>query len=207
MRSLYLLIFLICFTFNFSIAQHILTGAELKDSLRLAKGYMLEGKIVEKDTFLYIEMPPITIVPNRTFANSEERRKYDRLIRQVKHVYPYAVMVRTTFREIEAHLDSFPNGNDQKKYIKQKETELRARFEEELIRLTVTEGRILIKLVDRETGHSSYDALKQLKGSLNAFFWQSIALMFGSNLKSEYDAQGEDEMIEEIIIQIENGLL
>jgi hypothetical protein len=73
--------------------------------------------------------------------------------------------------------------------------------------MTITEGRILIKLVDRETGNTTYEVVKELKGNLSAFFWQSIAVVFGSNLKVHYDAKGEDKMIEDIIWKIENGQL
>jgi hypothetical protein len=76
-----------------------------------------------------------------------------------------------------------------------------------LRKLTFTQGRILIKLIDRETGHTTYEIVKELKGSLSAFFWQSVARIFGSNLKMEYDAKGDDRMIEDIVIRIENGML
>jgi hypothetical protein len=73
--------------------------------------------------------------------------------------------------------------------------------------LTVTQGRILIKLIDRETGNTSYSLVKELRGSLQAFFWQGLARLFGSNLKSEYDANGQDVQIEAIVQQIERGEL
>ncbi len=91
--------------------------------------------------------------------------------------------------------------------IKAQEKKLRAQFEDELVRLTITQGRILIKLVDRETGNTTYEVLKELKGGFNAFLFQGIALLFGSSLKSEYDAIEEDRMIEDIIVRIENGML
>jgi hypothetical protein len=82
---------------------------------------------------------------------------------------------------------------------------LRAQFENELVNLTITQGKILIKLVDRETGNTTYEVLKELKGGFSAFIFQGIARLFGSNLKSEYDAKEEDRMIEDIIVRIENG--
>ena len=84
---------------------------------------------------------------------------------------------------------------------------MRAQFEDQLVKLSITQGRILIKLVDRETGSTTYEVLKELKGSFSAFIFQGIARLFGSNLKSEYDALEEDKMIEDIIVRIENGQL
>ncbi|MFK5968672.1 MAG: DUF4294 domain-containing protein, partial [Candidatus Marithrix sp.] len=85
------------------------------------------------------------------------------------------------------------------------EKELKKEFEDELKNLTMTQGKLLIKLVDRETGKTTYELVKQLRGSLSAFFWQSLAKLFGSNLKTEYDAAGEDKLIEDILIRIDNG--
>jgi len=82
---------------------------------------------------------------------------------------------------------------------------LKKEFEGQLKQLTVKQGRILIKLIDRETGKTSYDLVKQLRGSFSAWMWQGLAKLFGSDLKSEYDAKGEDRMIEVAIAQIENG--
>jgi len=89
--------------------------------------------------------------------------------------------------------------------MKRAEKELKKQFGEELKKLTITQGRILIKLVDRETGSSSYQLVKNMRGGLSAFMWQSLALMFNSSLKKEYDAKGDDKMIELIIHQIEEN--
>ena len=85
------------------------------------------------------------------------------------------------------------------------EADLKAEFEGELKKLTIKQGIILVKLIDRETGATSYDLIKSLRGSFSAFIWQSMARLFGSNLKLEYDPYGEDYMIEEIVQQLESG--
>ena len=91
--------------------------------------------------------------------------------------------------------------------IKETENKIRTEFEEDVKRLTITQGRILIKLIDRETGNTTYQVLQNVKGNVSAVFWQAIARIFGSNLKSEYDPYGEDELIERIIVMIEAGQL
>ncbi len=80
------------------------------------------------------------------------------------------------------------------------------KFAPELKRLTIIQGRILIKLIDRETGNTTYELIKKLRGSFSAFMWQSIARLLGDNLKAEYNAKEDDKMIEDIIIRIENGM-
>ena len=99
------------------------------------------------------------------------------------------------------------NERAKKKFIKKTEAELKDQFERDLKKLTVTQGRILIKLIDRETGSTSYALVKELRGGLQAFFWQGLARLFGSNLKSEYKADAEDQLIESIVQQIERGEL
>jgi pyruvate dehydrogenase complex dehydrogenase (E1) component len=82
-----------------------------------------------------------------------------------------------------------------------------AEFEDDLTKLTITQGRLLIKLIDRETGNTSFDLVKELRGSFSAFFWQAIARLFGSNLKSTFDKDGEDKLIDQILVLIDNGQL
>ena len=95
---------------------------------------------------------------------------------------------------------------ERKAYSKEVEESLKAEFEGELRKLTVSQGRILLRLVDRETGNTTYEILKDFRGSLSAVFWQTVAKIFGSNLKTRYNpSSGEDKTIEQIIAQIEEG--
>jgi hypothetical protein len=80
-------------------------------------------------------------------------------------------------------------------------------FEKEVKRLTVTQGIILVKLIDRETGRTSYQVIKELKGGFTAFFWQGIARIFGNNLKTEYDPENQDKVMEDIVLGIEAGFI
>ncbi|HMC98331.1 MAG TPA: DUF4294 domain-containing protein, partial [Flavobacteriales bacterium] len=104
-------------------------------------------------------------------------------------------------------LSTIHNGRDQDLYVKLAEAELRAEFEGELKDLTVSQGRVLIKLVDRETGHTSYELVKELRGNFQAFIWQGLARLFGNDLKDEYDPFGDEAMIEAIVQRIERGEL
>ncbi len=170
-------------------------------------GFLVPAQVIDGDTSIHISLKEITVLPPFRFSNMRHKKRYSRLVRYVKKVYPYAKLIEQKYAEIQAALDTIPNKKAQKKFINEKEKELRAQFEGELVKLTILQGRILIKLVDRETGETTYNVVKQFKGSFSAFFWQSVARIFGSNLKSEYNAEGDDRMIEDIITRIENGQL
>ena len=165
------------------------------------------SKVIEGDTVLHVNITEITILPAYRFKSKRHYRRYSRLTRYVKKVYPYSVIIRQKIAEIEKELKNITNDKEKRIFIRKKEKELRKEFEGELVSLTILQGRILMKLVDRETGKTTYDQIKNYKGNVHAFFWQSIAVMFGSNLKAEYQEDGDDKMIEDIIIRIENGQL
>lgn len=188
-------------------AQVILRGEQLKDSARLKRAKIVAGYIEHPDTVLLVKHNPIVIMPPYRFLNQRQQQRYDKLVRNVKKVWPYAIIIRRVYAELVDSIAKLPTEEAKKEFVKVQEKKLRAQFEDELIHLTITQGRILIKLVDRETGSTTYEVLKELKGGFNAFLFQGIARLFGSNLKSEYDALEEDKMIEDIIHRIENGTL
>jgi len=170
-------------------------------------GKTVQAKVVDGDTLIEVALKPIIIRPPLVFTSNKQVKRYSKLILYVKKVYPYSQIVSQQLEEIHAHLGDYKTEKEKKEYLKLKESELKAQFEGELRKLTFTQGRILIKLINRETGVTTFDIVKELKGSLNAFFWQSVARLFGSNLKLEYDPNGEDKMIEDIVVRIENGEL
>ncbi len=181
-----------------------------QDTIQLHKDdatYVLYGIIVNGDTLILSSIDEVYIFPQRKFKSRRDLRRYRRLVRNVKKAYPYAKLAKKKLIEIETNLARLETEKARKEYVKQVEKEIRYEYEDELKKLTITQGRILIKLIDRETGETSYELLKQLRGSFSAFFWQALARIFGSNLKSEFDAQGEDKLINEIVILIENGQL
>ncbi len=165
---------------------------------------VVRGKVVDGDTIYMAHIDEVYIFPRR-YNNWWQMRRYYRLVYNVKKAYPWAKLAGKRLKEINDHLVRLPTEKARKKYIKKMEEELMEEFEDDLKKLTITQGRILIKLIDRETGDTSYELVKELKGSFPAFFWQAVAHIFGSNLKATYDARGEDRIIEEIIIMIENG--
>lgn len=134
-------------------------------------------------------------------------RQYDRLIYNLKKTYPYAVIARQRLAEINARLEGITDEKERRKFLRESENDILAEFEDDARNMTITQGRLLIKLIDRETQNTSYQLIKEYRGFLSAAFWQGIARIFGTNLKEEYDPYGEDALIELIVLDIEAGWL
>ena len=154
-----------------------------------------------------IEIKEVTIEGKGKAQTNFQYWRYERLVNNVKRVYPYALIVRDKLRDVNAQLEKLPDDRERKKYIKSVEKQVFHDYEDDMRNMTFTQGMLLIRLIDRETENTSYDLIKEYRGSLSASFWQGIARIFGTNLKEEYDPYGDDFMIEKIIKEIESGRL
>ncbi len=157
--------------------------------------------------FLHLQLKEYTVFPSFRQMTRRQQRRYTALERKVRKVYPLAKLAAFRVAAYNRIYLSFKTERQRKDYVKKAEKELFDEFEAEIRHMTISEGRILIKLIDRETGESSYEIIKEFKGGLNAFFWQAIARIFGQNLKAAYDPVNEDRMIENIVMQIDMGML
>jgi hypothetical protein len=167
--------------------------------------YKVWAEIHNGDTIASIWMPEVTIVAEYSYKTKKQYEAWTRTKYNVKKVYPYAILAAAKLKEYDLVLAKLPTEKAKKEYVKVIEKELKADFEEELKNLSMTQGKILLKLIDRETGTTSFEIVKQMRGSFNAFMWQSVARIFGSNMKTEYDPEGEDIMIERAIQLVETG--
>lgn len=140
----------------------------------------------------------------RYYEKYNERRA--RLEYNVKKVYPYAKIAAQKIKEIEIRI-GHAKSSERKEVIKKEYAEMMKTFKEPLTKLSVNQGKILVRLIYRETNNTSFSHIKEYKGTVNAYFWQSLALLFGNNLKAAYDPYGADSEIEEIIIDIERHKL
>jgi len=159
------------------------------------------------DTLPIFELPEVLVYERRDFEYLYLKRRYRRMIRNIKKAYPYAQIAGVKLKELDDHLATLNSEKEQKAYINQAEKEIMDQFEKQVKRLTVTQGIILVKLIDRETGRTSYQVIKELKGGFTAFFWQGIARIFGNNLKTEYDPENQDKVMEDIVLGIEAGFI
>ena len=169
------------------------------------EGEVVLARIIDNDTIITIDLPEYRHNAKLPRKLKKRAKRHSKLVRNVKKVYPYAKLAGIKLNEYEDILKNAENENERKKLMKIAEKELKDEFEDDLKKLTFSQGLILIKLVDRETGNSSYALVQELRGNFVAFFWQTFARMFGYNLKTEYDPEGEDKEIEEIVVMIENG--
>jgi Domain of unknown function (DUF4294) len=163
--------------------------------------------VIDGDTIPLINLAPVEIIGALSPEAALRMKAYIKLRRDVLKAYPYAKLAASKLKVINDSLAYIGSSRMKKKYIKSTEKQLRDEFEKDLKNLTVTQGRILIKLIDRETGNTSYNLVKEMRGSFQAFLWQGMARLFGENLRSEYDPEGQDIMIEGIVRQIESGEL
>jgi len=154
-----------------------------------------------------VAIKEVTVYARPQFPRKSDFRKYERLVYNLKRVYPYALVVRGRIAEVNAELANFTTEKERKEYIKKVEKDVFGKYEGDIRDMTITQGRLLIKLIDRETQNTSYALIKDYRGKLAAAFWQGIARIFGTNLKEEYDPLGDDALIESIIIEIEAGRL
>ncbi len=137
----------------------------------------------------------------RWMAN--ERKKWSRLRNAVYVTYPYAITASKVINEINARMAAAKTEAQRTQIIKSKERELKAAFSDKITNLSVYQGKVLMKLINRETGNNCYDILKEYKGGVNARFWQTVAFVFGSSLKQPYEPRGEDAEMEGIVKDVE----
>lgn len=169
--------------------------------------HLLKTATFDSQTYPLIELNEITVYGRMPRGVRFDYRRHARLVYNVRRVYPYALIVRDEFGRINRLLETLPTERAQRDFLQDYEKELLSRYEGDMRKLTFSQGKILIKLIDRETQNTSYDLIRQYRGKFSATFWQGIARIFGSNLKTSYDADGEDYLIEQIVKEIEAGRL
>ncbi|MDR2119996.1 MAG: DUF4294 domain-containing protein [Tannerella sp.] len=159
------------------------------------------------DTIVTAWLPEVYVFPELVFKNEKERRQYDKLVRDVKKTLPYAKLVYETLIETYEYIETLPDDKARETHLKRMEKELFREYKPELKKLTLAQGKLLIKLVDRECNQSSYRLVSAYLGAFRATFWNFFAGMFGASLKSKYDPQGKDALTERVVILVERGLL
>lgn len=196
LHTIPVLISLLCLSLQVS-AQHENEKQDLSYSAPL---------VYRSDTLPVIILPAVNIYDVNKY-NYLHSRKYRRLVRNVKKAYPYALVANQRLKALDRELANMKSNKDRKAYLRAAEKEIMKEFEDDMRRMTIKQGIILVKLIDREIGRTSYEVLKDIKGGFTAFFWQGIARLFGNDLKMNYDPDGEDKTVEDIIMAIEYGFI
>jgi hypothetical protein len=178
-----------------------------KNDTLSGKSYLIQKVDRNGQVLPEVEIKEVTIYAHPQFARKKDFRKYERLVYNLKKVYPYAVIVRKRLSTVDAEMANMATEKERREYLKKVEKDVFANYEGDIREMTITQGRLLIKLIDRETRNTSYVLIKEYRGNFAAAFWQGIARIFGTNLKEVYDPYGEDAIIESIINEIEAGRL
>lgn len=168
-------------------------------------GTLVRGTIEGNDTLIQVQISDIWIYPERKFKNKKQQQNYSRYVAKVKKVYPLAVEARILLNKYEPQYYALESKRDRKKLMKNLEKELLDKHKEELKKWSISDGKILLKLINRETNRSAYSIIENFRGEFSAVFWQGIARLFKNNLKDGYDPENEDRMLEEVVRKIESG--
>ena len=190
----------------------ILLAAGLKSPYSSAqnkgqKGYLMAYYVdVQGDTIFYDELPPVWCFPKGTRRDRKDWRNYYKLVYNFNKVYPYAIMVSTVLNHVDSTIEaSHFKKAEENRYTSEWQKQVLKDFEPIIRKMTVSQGQLLMRLVDRETSRTSYKIVKDYRSSVSAVFWQGIARLFGQNLKSAYDPKGQDAQTEELVKAWEAG--
>lgn len=152
-------------------------------------------------------MPELPVYPPLKFKSEKQRQKWNRMVNNVKKVLPIALKVKRIINETYLVLETLPDKKSKDAHIKAVERDIKQQFTPEMKKLTYSQGKLLIKLVDRECHQSSYEIVQAFLGPTRAAFYQVFAWTFGASLKKEYRPDDDDKLVERIVQQIETGQL
>ena len=165
----------------------------------------LRGEIINGDTVPVVDLNTVNVYTQFEFSTKKQKEQWTRTKYNVKKVYPYAIIASAKLKEYDLALSRMQDEHLRKAFIKVCEKDLREQFEDDLKNLSVSQGKVLMKLIVRETGKTTYEIVKEMRGGFQAAMWQSLASLFGNSMKVEYDPEHEDLMIERAVKLVEAG--
>ena len=163
--------------------------------------------LVDGDTIQYMEMQNVYVYPEPTFKNKRQQQAYTRLVRNVKKVLPIAKEVRQMLIETAEYVETLPSKREREEHLKRVESCIVAEYKPKMKKLTFAQGKLLIKLVDRECNSTAYEAIQAFMGPMRAGMWQVFAWAFGASLKKGYHPDGVDKLTERVVLMVEAGQL
>lgn len=161
--------------------------------------------LADGDSIQYVELQNIYVYPTTTFKNEKQRQQYNRLVYNVKKVLPIAKECNQIIRETYEYLQTLPDKKARDEHLKLVEADIKKTYTPRMKKLTYSQGKLLIKLVDRECHSTSYGLIQAILGPVKAGFYQAFAWLYGASLKKEYDPEGVDRLTERIVQQVESG--
>lgn len=208
MRCRRFLLFLSVMVIAMACCGVVRAEEEPKIQVKAYKGWY---KMVDEygDTVRMIEMYDVVIYPPLKFKNKKDEEFYWRTVRDVRKTLPYAKMASSTLLETFEYIQTIPNEKEREKHLKELEKEIVKKYKPTIMNFTRTQGKILLKLITRETDQSSFNIVKAFLGTFRAGFWQAVGKIFGMNMKGDFnpDKNKEDATIDRIATLIEQGAL
>lgn len=187
------------------VFSFIAAAAYSQQQTTTINGYMVPVCVYKGDTIPAVQLPNVYIFRPLKFKNEKERREYYRLVRNVKKTLPLAREINRAVIETYEYIETLPDKKAKEKHLKLVEKGLKEQYTPIMKKLTFSQGKLLIKLVNRQTDSSSYELVKAFMGPFKAGFYQTFAALFGASLKKEYHPEGEDRLTERVVLLVENG--
>ena len=181
--------------------------SQSKENITSINGYMVPVCVYQGDTIPSLRMPVLYVFKPLNLNSKKKRQQYTRLVRNVKRTLPIAKEVNRAIIETYEYLQTLPDDKAREKHLSQVEKSIKEQYTPVMKKLTFSQGKLLIKLVNRETDSSSYELVKAFLGPFKAGFYQAFAALFGASLKKEYHPEDEDAMTEQIVLMVESGQL
>ncbi len=195
MRSIFCILLFVLTT---SLPKQLIAQNSQQDTIRVEAYITSEG-----DTIPQSWLPTVMVNAVQTRALKNYWSNWTRLRNAVYVTYPYARTASKVIQSVNAQLAGVQDEKVRKQIIKSREKELKRDFADKVTNLSVYQGKVLMKLINRETGNNCYQLIKEYKGGLNAGIWQTVAFVFGSSLKQPYSPNGEDQEIEKLVLEVQ----
>ena len=205
-RKLTIMLFL-CYLFAPQIKAQETLDLPGEPKLKVVFYKKLQKEFYQGDSITVIIMPELPVYPPLKFKNRREIIRYNKLVRNVKKTLPIAKMVNQTITETYEYLETLPTKREKDAHIRAVEKGIKKQYTPQMKKLTYSQGKLLIKLVDRECNQNSYEIVKAFFGPFKAGFYQAFAAIFGASLKKDYDAEADDRLTERVVRLVEAGAL
>ena len=191
---------------SFLISHFSFSPAGAQDDPTFVPTVKVGKALVDGDSIQYMELSQVYVYPEPTFKNKRQQQAYMRLVRNVKKVLPIAKQVRQIIIETAEFTETLPP-SERKEHLKRVEASIVKEYKPQMKKLTFSQGKLLIKLVDRECNSTAYEAMQAFLGPVRSGMWQAFAWMFGASLKKGYDPDGVDRLTERVVLMVEAGQL
>ena len=175
------------------------------DTIQVAMYVKIDRAYYQGDSIPNMTLHEFYKTAPKTFKNERQRKKYNKLVRDVRYVFPYAKLTRQILIETHDYLETIEDEKEKKRHIKAVEKGIRKQYEPTVRKITKTQGKLLVKLIDRECGQTSFEMIKAFLGPVKANMYNVLSTLFGNNLRKHYDPEGEDREIEQIVRKVESG--